>query len=114
MLKKFLIAKRPEWVNRHGKVILLHDNAQAHTSKGVKRLLKDLSRDVLTHPPYSPDLASSVFYLFRLMAHALAEQHSKTYEDVQKLVSEWFALRLESSFGTVFINYLKDGKMCSE
>ena len=42
-LKKCLIAKRPEWANRHGKTILLHDNVPVHTSKGVKSILKDLS-----------------------------------------------------------------------
>ena len=38
-LKKYLVAKRLELANRHGKVIILLDNAPAHTSKGVKRCL---------------------------------------------------------------------------
>lgn len=97
-LNQCLITKRPEWAKRHGKVILLHDNASSHTSKVVKHVLKDLAWEVLTHPPYSPDLAPSDFYLFRSMAHGLAEQQFKTYEDVQKWVAEWFASKPEKFF----------------
>ena len=42
-LNKCLIAKPPEWANRLGNIILLHDNAPAHACKGVKSILKDLS-----------------------------------------------------------------------
>ena len=83
-LKKCLIDKRLELANRYGKVILLHDNAPAHTSKRIKSMLKDLSWEVLTYTPYSLDLAPSDFYLFRSVTHMLAEQHFKTYENVQK------------------------------
>jgi len=63
---------------RHGKIILLHDNTPSHTSKPVKDRLKDLAWKVLTHSPYSPDLAPSDYHLFRPMAHAFSEQHFKT------------------------------------
>lgn len=97
-LNQSLIVKRPEWVNKHGKVILLHDNATPHTSKAVKSMLKDMKWEVLTHPPYSPDLAPSDFHLFRSMAHGLAEQHFTSYEDVQNWVSGWFASKPEKFF----------------
>jgi len=93
-----LIAKRPELAYKQGKVILLHENAPADTSKGVKSMLKDLSREVLTHPPYFSDLATPDFYLFRSMTHALSEQHFKTYENVKKWVYEWFVLKPEKFF----------------
>ena len=35
-----LIEKRPEWARRHGKVILLHDNAPAHKAKSVQDTMK--------------------------------------------------------------------------
>lgn len=34
-----LTEKRPEWHNRHGKVLFLHDNARPHVSKQVKETL---------------------------------------------------------------------------
>ena len=35
-----LIEKRPEWARRHGKVILLYDNAPAHKAKPVQNTIK--------------------------------------------------------------------------
>ena len=92
-LKKCLIAKRPEWANRYEKVILLHDNAPAYTTKGVKSMSKDISWEVLIHLLYSSD-----FYLFRSMAHTLAEQHFKNLRRCSKLVSEMFAFKPQKFF----------------
>ena len=39
-LNHALIERRPEWARRHGKVIVLHDNAPSHTAKPVKDTLK--------------------------------------------------------------------------
>nr|KAF6311923.1 hypothetical protein mPipKuh1_009110 [Pipistrellus kuhlii] len=83
-LNHALIIKQPEWVRRHSKVILLHDDAPSHTSKPVKDTLKDLAWEVLTHLPYSPDLAPSGDHLFPSMAHALSEQHYEQYIEVEK------------------------------
>jgi hypothetical protein len=37
-LNQALIEKQPEWAKRHGKVILLHDNAPSPTSKLARHL----------------------------------------------------------------------------
>ena len=52
---------------RHDKVILLHDNARPHVAKVVKKYLETLKWNVLPHPPYSPDIAPSDYWLFRRM-----------------------------------------------
>jgi len=41
-LNHTLIEKRPEWAKRHGKVLLLHNNAPFQTSKRAKHSLKSL------------------------------------------------------------------------
>ncbi|EGI57774.1 Mariner Mos1 transposase [Acromyrmex echinatior] len=64
---------------RQHKVILLHDLA-----KFVKEMLEALHWEVLPHAAYSPDCAPSDYHLFRSMAHALAEEHFNSYEDVEK------------------------------
>jgi len=64
-LSRALREKRPEYEQRHDKVILLHDNAQLHVAKVVKKYLETLKWDVLLHPPYSPDIAPSDYWLFR-------------------------------------------------
>lgn len=93
-----LIEKRPEWARRHGKVILLHDNAPSHASKLVKETLKSLGWDILQHPPYSPELAPSDYHLFASMGHALAEQHFSNFEEVEKWLNEWFAAKGKQFF----------------
>lgn len=97
-LNHALIEKRPEWARRHGKVILLHDNAPAHKAKPVQDTIKALGWELLPHPPYSPDLAPSDYHLFSSMGHALAEQHFKTSEEVENWVSDWFTSKDEQFY----------------
>ena len=68
---------------------MLHDNAPAHKAKIV--------HDV-TYPPYSPDVAPSDYHLFRSMAHGLAEQQFKNFEEVKIWVDSWFASKQEKFF----------------
>ncbi|EGI62127.1 Mariner Mos1 transposase, partial [Acromyrmex echinatior] len=79
-------------------VILLHDNARPRVTKLVKEMLEALRWEVLPHAAYSPDYAPSDYHLFQSMAHALAEEHFNSYEDVEKWVSEWIASKNESFF----------------
>lgn len=97
-LSEQLKNKRPEYANRHDKVIFQHDNARPHVAKVVKATLETLKWDVLPHPPYSPDIAPSDYHLFRSMAHGLSSQHFKTYGEIEKWVNEWIALKDESFF----------------
>ena len=45
-------------------VILLDENACPHTARVMQELLQTFHWDNLEHPPYSPNLAHSDFYLF--------------------------------------------------
>ena len=56
--------KRPELVNHKG-VIFHHDNATPHTSLVTRQKLLGLGWELMLHPPYSPDLVPSDYYLFR-------------------------------------------------
>ncbi|GFX45258.1 mariner Mos1 transposase [Trichonephila clavipes] len=47
--------------------------------------------EVLPHPLYSPDLAPSDYHLFRPMAHGLADQHFRSYEEVKNWIDSWIA-----------------------
>ena len=73
-LSQALREKRPQFEQRHEKVILQHDNARLHVAKLVKPYLETLKWEVSPHPPYSPDIVPSDCYLFRSMAHGLADQ----------------------------------------
>lgn len=63
-LKRAIEEKRPEWVNRHSKLILQHDNAKPHTAQVVKKYLDGQDWEVLFYPSYSPDIAPSDYHLF--------------------------------------------------
>ncbi|GFU00651.1 mariner Mos1 transposase [Trichonephila clavipes] len=58
-LSRALKEKRPQYNERHDKVILQHDNARHHVAKVVKTYLETLKWEVLPHPLYFPDLALS-------------------------------------------------------
>jgi len=45
--------------------LLLHDNAPALMSQLSQAIVKDIRVEQLSHPPHSPDLTPSDFYLFR-------------------------------------------------
>lgn len=97
-LNHALIEKRPEWATRHGKVILLHDNAPSHTTNLVKETINALKWDVNPHPPYSPDLAPSDYYLFSAMSIALAGHHFNEFEEVENWLIRWFASKNEKFY----------------
>ena len=70
-LKRAMAEKRPEYATRHEAIIFHHDNARPHVAIPVKNYLENSGWEVLPHPPYSPDLASSDYHLFRSMQNAL-------------------------------------------
>ena len=44
--------------------LLHHDNAPAHSALTIRQFLASRQVSTLDHPPYSPDLAPSDFFLF--------------------------------------------------
>ena len=48
-------------------VLLLHDNAPVHMSAKSQAAIRQCGFQQLNHPPYSPDLAPSDYFLFRVM-----------------------------------------------
>ena len=58
-LKRAIAEKRPEYLTGHEVIIFHHDNARSHVAILIKNYLEYSGWEVLPHPPYSPDLASS-------------------------------------------------------
>ncbi|CAF1081757.1 unnamed protein product [Rotaria sp. Silwood1] len=65
-------------------VILHHHNAPAHISHLVSSTIHDLKYELLRHPPYSPDLAPSDYFLFPVLKDHLKGRH---YDDRSSLGS---------------------------
>ena len=94
-LSRALREKRPQYEQRHEKVILQHDNARPHVPKPVKIYLETLKWEVLPYLPYSPDISPSHYYLFWSMVHGLADQQFRSYEDIEKWLDSWIASEYE-------------------
>ncbi|UYV80290.1 SETMAR, partial [Cordylochernes scorpioides] len=100
-LREALNEKRPEWREKHNKLILQHDNAPAHNSTMVKNTIKDLGWELLPHPPYSPDLAPSDYHLFTSLGHALKKQEFSNSDIENGLLTVKIALSPGNSNGVV-------------
>ena len=92
-LSRTLKEKRAHYYSRHDKIILLHDNARPHVAAPVKTYLETLKWEVLSHWPYSLDIAPSDYHLFRSMTHGPSEQHFTSYEDTKNWIDidDWIA-----------------------
>ena len=62
--------------------LLLHGNAPALMSRVAQAIVKDIGFEQLSHPPYSPDLVPSNFYLFR---HLKKHLHGTRFFDDDEL-----------------------------
>jgi len=77
---------RPQCNERCDKVILQHDDARSHVTKSIKTYLETLKWEVLSHPPYSSDIAPSDYHVFRSMAHGLTKQHLRSYKQIKNCI----------------------------
>jgi len=74
--------KRPE-LFANNSWILHHDNAPAHAALSVREFLVTKQITVLEHPAYSPDLASSDFFLFPKVKEILKGRHFDDIDDIR-------------------------------
>lgn len=72
------------------KPIFLQDNAPAHKSVKTMAKLHELRFELLPHPPYSPDLAPSDYYLFPNLKRWLRGQRFSTNEEVEWETDAYF------------------------
>ena len=93
--------KRPHLAKK--KVLFHHDNAPAHSSAIAIAKLVELRYELLSHPPYSPDLAPCDFYLFPNMKKWLGGKRFTTNEEVIAETEAYFA-EFDKSY---FLNGIK-------
>lgn len=81
-LRDVMRRKRPElWENQTW--MLHHDNVPAHTSLLVCSYLAKHHTTIVSHPPYSPDLAPADFFLFPKLKTSLKGHRFQTIEKIQ-------------------------------
>ncbi|PNF29571.1 hypothetical protein B7P43_G01924 [Cryptotermes secundus] len=79
-------------------VAFLQDNARPHTAKTTLETLRKLKWNLLTHPPYGPDLAPSDFYLFGRFKSDLQGMRFVDNDAVIQTVREWIRRQPQAFF----------------
>ncbi|PIC15027.1 hypothetical protein B9Z55_027134 [Caenorhabditis nigoni] len=79
-------------LHRH-RVYFLHDNARPHVARKVKSDLSRFGWTVLPHPPYSPDLAPSDYWLFADMQRHLEGNDFKNVDEIKTELKRYFDSR---------------------
>jgi len=85
-LKARISTVRPE---KKTTFLLQHNIARPHTSLKTVEHIISLGWTVITHPPYSPDLAFSDFHLFGPMKDGVRGQHFHSYNAIVRAVKQW-------------------------
>lgn len=97
--------KRPHLAKK--KILFHQDNAPSHTAVLTKEKFKQLGWELLRHPPYSPDLAPSDYYLFSKLKLWLQGKKFYSNEEVETETEAYFEA-LSSDHYKKGIEMLKD------
>lgn len=104
-LKEEVERKRPHMKKK--KILFHDDNAPAHTSLIAQAKKHELGFEILPHPPYSPDLAPSDYYLFPNFKRWLCGKRFCSNSEV-KSATEGYFKGLDSSYFKKGIQKLED------
>ena len=74
-------------------VLLLHDNAPVHKSRVAQAAIRECS-----HPPYSPDLAPSDYYLFRNLKSHLRGTRFREHDELKAATEAWFEDQIDDFY----------------
>ena len=95
-----------------GKYFLHVDNAPSHRSKASKKASQDLGFTALAHPPYSPDLAPSDFYLFGHLKNAISGKTFQSLQELQACISAEFSLITTKTLRKVYNEWISRLERC--
>ena len=95
-LKDEIAEKRPHLKKK--KVLFNQDNALCHKSMKTRAKLHELDFKLLPHPPYSPDLAPSDFFLFSDLKRMLAGKKFSANREVIAETEGYFEAKDKSYY----------------
>ena len=79
-------------------MILHHDNVRPHAALGTRQKIAEVGWEILSHPPYSPNIAPSDYHLFLSLQNFLTGKKFKNEEDVKQALVQFFASKDETFF----------------
>ena len=84
--------------NRRKKVIFLQDNCPAHRAKTTTTEIAKFGWKLLVHPPNSPDLSPSDYYLFRNLKNELRGMRFTSGDHAEEEISGYFNSKSSDHF----------------
>jgi [histone H3]-lysine36 N-dimethyltransferase SETMAR len=112
MLDRVVVAIEKRGLLDNKQIVFLQDNARPHTAKITKAKLVQLGWTVLPHPPYSPDLAPTDFFLFKNMARDLNRRGGRQFkndDEVKDYVKNFFEEKMVQKDGDGYSSYFREG-----
>uniref|UniRef100_A0A914D7V4 Histone-lysine N-methyltransferase SETMAR n=1 Tax=Acrobeloides nanus TaxID=290746 RepID=A0A914D7V4_9BILA len=91
-------------------LVFLDDNAKPHRPRQTQQKIQDMGWEHLEHPPYSPDLSPSDFYLFRSLEHWLRGKSSERSKKCANLLLNSLILRTKNGTAVGSTNSKNNGK----
>jgi len=86
--------------------VLLHqDDAPAHTSAVAMAAIRECGFELLSPPPYSPDLAPSDYHVFRSLKDSLRGHSFGCDQEVIDTINDWLELQ-DKQFFVDGVNWL--------
>jgi histone-lysine N-methyltransferase SETMAR len=93
--------------------LLVHaDNARPHTALASMNFLDAHGMKKAPHPPYSPDLAPSNFYLFGYLKHCLASEAFADAGELLRAVKVILTGIQKMALGAVFLERMRRLQKC--
>ena len=110
-LRENVRRKRPDQ-RRNNTWLLHHNNAPAHAVLLTRRFWTNNNMTVVSHPPYSPDLAPSDFFLFPKLKMKLKGRRFQTLEEIQGDSQAVLNTLRENDFQECFKNWQRRWDRC--
>jgi [histone H3]-lysine36 N-dimethyltransferase SETMAR len=95
-------------------IVFQHDNARPHSANLTKLTLHKLGFEVLEHPPYSPDLAPSDYFLFGLLKRELKGRKFDDDNELIQTVQKFFKDLPKKVYKDGIFQLVKRWKLCVE
>lgn len=89
----------PALVFRKGPIIL-HDNARPHVAQITQQKLSELGYEILSHPPYSPDLSPTDYHLFKHLDQFMQNKQFKDRDAVENAFRAFIETRTQDFYAT--------------
>ena len=109
-LRPAIRKKRPNFILQD--VIFHHDNAPAHCKREVLEVFDSWDWEILSHPPYSPDLAPCDFFLFPRMKESLRGIKFETTEEIVRATKASLNDLDKDGFRDAFVRLVRRWEKC--